>query len=466
MSQSSENTPPHKERLFYSLLGLLLITLLIGCLFAKKYTDEASLKQTIERLEDQGEKLTFEALGVPMVQEASPDFKEIQKLNTEIKKVFEASPLDGLPALYAVSTQAFPSKYLTWRSESKREEPITWEVLENEWKAVTPFLQQLHLLLMRDSTVITPSRNYGQGLAMQVDDQMLSLATVRTLQTDAYLALHRQDFGRFLESFETSFRLTHLSHDNVLLISHLVYITHLSLLSKVSWEALQYPDLDREYLQQLAELWNGISILNHTEPAIEGERVIMFLSLPKLQKDDTLATLTIHPPKTLPFRGLHKFLFASADFKKMLLTFQEMIDMSRELEATGSYLSIKRKCDTLTDSLTHGTSYDNFRYLLTHLTISGASELIVKAVKEEAKVRQTQIAIALERFQRAEQTYPETLDKLTPQFLQSVPLDPMNAKPMRYESQSPNSFLLYSVGEDGIDDGGNPSLDLVWGKTR
>ena len=63
-------------------------------------------------------------------------------------------------------------------------------------------------------------------------------------------------------------------------------------------------------------------------------------------------------------------------------------------------------------------------------------------------------AIALERYRLRHGQSPPDLAALVPRFLSAVPLDPMSAKPFRYQLNPDGSFLLYSVGEDGIDDGG------------
>jgi hypothetical protein len=48
---------------------------------------------------------------------------------------------------------------------------------------------------------------------------------------------------------------------------------------------------------------------------------------------------------------------------------------------------------------------------------------------------------------------PTGLDQLIPRYLQRVPSDPSNRKPVIYHLQGTN-WVLYSVGEDGVDDGG------------
>ena len=67
------------------------------------------------------------------------------------------------------------------------------------------------------------------------------------------------------------------------------------------------------------------------------------------------------------------------------------------------------------------------------------------------------IACALERYHLAHGAYPETLDALAPQYMQTIPCDIINGKPLHYRRTDDGKFLLYSVGWNEIDDGGQPS---------
>jgi hypothetical protein len=50
------------------------------------------------------------------------------------------------------------------------------------------------------------------------------------------------------------------------------------------------------------------------------------------------------------------------------------------------------------------------------------------------------------------------LDALVPGFLPAVPFDIMDGKPLRYRPGGRQAYVLYSVGLDGKDDGGDPTL--------
>src|SRR5207249_7607601 len=63
--------------------------------------------------------------------------------------------------------------------------------------------------------------------------------------------------------------------------------------------------------------------------------------------------------------------------------------------------------------------------------------------------------LAVRCYQSEQGHSPTGLEQLVPKYIQHVPLDPFSGRPMNYRLQGTN-WLLYSVGEDGVDDGGRP----------
>jgi hypothetical protein len=63
-------------------------------------------------------------------------------------------------------------------------------------------------------------------------------------------------------------------------------------------------------------------------------------------------------------------------------------------------------------------------------------------------------AIALKRFELAHGSKPSNLDAVVPEFLAALPTDFMDGHPLRYRLNSDGTYVLYSVGDNLIDDGG------------
>ena len=65
------------------------------------------------------------------------------------------------------------------------------------------------------------------------------------------------------------------------------------------------------------------------------------------------------------------------------------------------------------------------------------------------------VACALKPSHRLTQgNYPESLDALTPGFIESLPPDVIGGQSLKYHRTSDGQFALYSVGWNGTDDGG------------
>ena len=72
----------------------------------------------------------------------------------------------------------------------------------------------------------------------------------------------------------------------------------------------------------------------------------------------------------------------------------------------------------------------------------------------QEQVDLARVACALERYRLAHGEYPETLDALSPQFIEKLPHDIINGQPLHYRRTDNGKFVLYSVGWNEKDDGG------------
>jgi hypothetical protein len=98
-----------------------------------------------------------------------------------------------------------------------------------------------------------------------------------------------------------------------------------------------------------------------------------------------------------------------------------------------------------------------------HSMMSGSvfslNRVLDRVMRAETAKQMTVTAIALKRYQLKHGNYPVDLNSLVPEFVPAVPLDPVDGQPLRYRPNADGTFLLYCVGENGVDDGGNPSLE-------
>jgi hypothetical protein len=76
-------------------------------------------------------------------------------------------------------------------------------------------------------------------------------------------------------------------------------------------------------------------------------------------------------------------------------------------------------------------------------------------VRADAQRSVAELALAMCRYRAAMGKYPESLQELAPHLIAFVPIDPFDGKPIRLK-QSEEEIVIYSVGPDGIDNGGVP----------
>lgn len=97
--------------------------------------------------------------------------------------------------------------------------------------------------------------------------------------------------------------------------------------------------------------------------------------------------------------------------------------------------------------------YSPFMVLARMLTPALANAK-AKAARMQTTIHLATVACALERHRLAHGGYPETLEALAPAHLPRPLADPMTGQPFRYRRTNDGWFQLYSIGDDGRDDGG------------
>jgi len=105
---------------------------------------------------------------------------------------------------------------------------------------------------------------------------------------------------------------------------------------------------------------------------------------------------------------------------------------------------------------------DAFRFSLSGMASPNFMYAFKSVMHQETQRSLMITAIAVQRHQLRYGDLPPDLEVLVPEFLETVPVDYMNGQPLHYRVEPDGSFRLYSVGQDGKDDGGNPEPAAAW----
>ncbi len=92
-------------------------------------------------------------------------------------------------------------------------------------------------------------------------------------------------------------------------------------------------------------------------------------------------------------------------------------------------------------------------FMLTRLLVPVLSRMHSGAAKAHAEVRTARLGLALEACSDRTGSYPHSIEALVPDILPELPVDPFSGKNLLYRL-SEKELVVYSVGKNGMDDGG------------
>jgi hypothetical protein len=88
------------------------------------------------------------------------------------------------------------------------------------------------------------------------------------------------------------------------------------------------------------------------------------------------------------------------------------------------------------------------------LLLPAVSKVAAAQYRCLANLRCAQLALAAERYRLDKKHWPEKLAALVPEYIAEIPQDPFDGKPLRM-ARLTDGMIIYSVGHDRADDGGN-----------
>ncbi len=280
------------------------------------------------------------------------------------------------------------------------------------------------------------------------------------------------------------------------IISHLIRWVDVRCALEATWEALQDDRWSESQLADLQAKWQGMDFFSESVPSwstqfaaeiqILADARTSYQQMVNHQGPSSAATSSAVTGAAARIRRLMGELYERypgyrrwrnvTSFAEELYALQvtdAALECTRRAEAEGAFAPAWQKYNERMAALdrlypdrtnqfkVYGSEGTSLRTPLLYLGLTDAARRITVA------------AIALMRFQRAHHQYPATLGELVPEYLPQVPTDFMDGKPLRYKLQADGNFLLYSVGEDGVDDGGDGTFPKTvmsgswnWAQTR
>jgi hypothetical protein len=252
--------------------------------------------------------------------------------------------------------------------------------------------------------------------------------------------------------------------DQPFLISHLVRIAMMAIALQPVYEGMAQHRWSDAQLMELERALAKLDFLADFQLAMKGEKIFAIESVEKQR--------ITREYKTVDDRsGTNKIITVSLRLTPNAYFFQNELAFARMcqqwilplVDAETRVVSpdgLRRADQAVRAEMKHYSPY-KVQALIMFPALNAA---VKKFAFAQASVDLARVACALERYRLAHGQYPETLDALAPQFIGQLPHDIINGQPLHYRrTDGPPSqgsgatsgkFLLYSVGWNETDDGG------------
>jgi hypothetical protein len=359
---------------------------------------------------------------------------------------------------------------------------------------------------------------YSTGFSTLLPHLTRSRTFVQWLRAASLHSLLGTNRDASAESLRAMAALVHLETNGVLMIEQLVRIACLHIGLSATWEALQADGWTDAQLAVLQNAWRDDHVMASLARCFEGERAIGLAEIDRIAAGGydqwvTMMGMGAGLPATVPtstgdlfdsvselpkqagaafmrlvFFPVWSFAWKDQDKLRLARFWQSGIDAGRRQDKQWNWQSVKVSFEAdsakvqqskydpeFDDGRTQLRVFDRIRFLVSSFLTGSDERVLQKGLNMQALRALTETAIAIRRWQVRHGALPASLQELTPELLPAVPIDPLDGKPLRYKPGTNGMFLLYSVGYDFKDDGGDAQpeknsttfafergRDLVW----
>ena len=287
--------------------------------------------------------------------------------------------------------------------------------------------------------------------------QMKGLCQLLQVRATAELAAGQS--GEAFSELKLGFRLSDAIRDEPILIDHLVRIATLGINLQTVREGLARHAWSDVQLAELEKYLASVNLLAEYQHAMRGERAFGTSALNYIRRQGLRFNAHEWFTDSLSGEGFVSWM-PSGWFYQNMLTMSQMHQVftlpAVDEKAHRVLPEYVERLAAATEAL-GGESYRPYKFFAA-MFFPALSKAIMKSARMQTYVDAAQVACALERYRLANDKYPDTLAALEPTFLEKVPNDVMDGKPVRYRITTEDGYLLYSVGWNQTDDGG----ELAW----
>jgi hypothetical protein len=298
--------------------------------------------------------------------------------------------------------------------------------------------------------ILLPHLARMKGLAMLV-------------QVRATAGLEAGMSAQAFEDLKLGLRLSDSIREEPLLIDHLVRIATLAIDLQTVREGLVRHAWTEPQLAEIGTYLSGVDLLVEYTRAMQGERALSVKGLDYLRRTGGWSNPMdyIGDPDGKSSSSPSFGPMPSGWFYQNMRTISEM---GQEFTFPAVDARAHRIFPEITEKGTHAieTMRTGPYTIFAKLLLPALQKAVQKSSRMQTYVDDARIACALERYRLAEGKLPDALDALMPRFIDRIPTDVIDGKPLRWRRDGDGGYVIYSVGWNRKDDGG----ELAWIKQK
>jgi hypothetical protein len=481
----------------FAIVLLILFLLVFQYILFQRVSGKRDLEAWQAEMREKGERFTLKEIGL-----TSSDYNEapalvLKEASQRLKGVSSKVASGGGYRIMKIVAPGKAASLLDketipdWAVNGpapKPKEGWSWGILSNELSQARIHLKPVHDQL----AVATPVFPYDYSKAYNAKTPHFGIlrSLARWFGAEAQVYLKNGEINEAMRVFSSLKRLTKTLKEERAMIAQLIRISIGGVWQSLTWQLLQCENLSDSQLRDLQSMWSEEEEwFDDLTLAIEMERVMNGIAYDQLRSRDgglffqalvypSSITATPTSSSTEGYkdfvlqaaRNFHFFVWRNAWLEQDLLrnfhAWQAFLAASRELGRNKSY----REASLLGEKLLPPEPSTWLGELKFPTADEPATLRILLSLSRHETSRQFILAsIALKRYHLRHRRHPIKLDDLVPEYLDSVPLDIVAGGVLQYRPNPDGTYTLYSIGENGVDDGGDPTgpnwyegKDWIW----
>jgi len=448
------------------LVLIILASLIMNVVFSRE------LRQTFAKLKAEGRALTIAEIRpapIPDDQNAAPLFQK-------------AAELMGRSSYNKPAPKAAPTiEELSGLIESNRYTALDISIWPAAHREALPRLIQSPEMAQLFAVLHEASQKSGYNNNPKYEDgpgmRLPSIGSIRTmarfLSIRAELAAQNGNTDEAFSTIQEGLKLADLLKQEPVLVSQIVRIAcdivMIDCMERMADKTDIPADQARALIAELAKHTDATPWIR----AMDGERVGMGLWLYNaIQRGSFRDFNLLLPTEMDSHRSLcWTFKYPMAPFlKKEMVIFLTLQPKHQDYYKVPYYqVTATIRNHPLEDQIAEYWLIPKHGFLLP-LMLPNLDSLVTKNAEHDAAIAVARVGLGLKLFKQKNGVYPDTLDKLAPEFLDAIPVDPFTGKALIYR-KTDAGFILYSLGKNQQDDNGTPPppkwddkapYDIVW----